>query len=184
MKKLLEKHHFFTWLCCLILLLFMGILCIPDRVVTREQREQALQQQCINNLEKLAVICLEYAKTHNGSFPADIMQEKSASEILQEQSLLPEQDVVICPSTRKRFPASSYHFIPGITAAMSKKMPCVIEKITNHDRVLGVIHVDGTVRQIKHESQNYSALFPQLSEGLTEQEKQLLATHLKRLDIP
>lgn len=184
MKKIFKKHHFFTWLCCLILLLFMGILCIPDRVVTREQREQALQQLCIKNLEELAVICRNYAKANNGNFPADIMQEKSVAEILLEQSLLPEETTVICPSTRKHFPASSYHFIPGVTAAMSKTMPCVIEKITNHDRVLGIIQVDGTVRQIKHESQNYSALFPQLSEGLTEQEKQLLATHLKRLDIP
>ena len=184
MKNILKKHHFITWLCCLILLLVMGMLCIPDRVVTREQREQALQQKCIENLKNLAVTCLKYAQANNGKFPADIMQEKSAAEILQEQSLLPEQDVVICPSTRKRFPASSYHFIPGVTASMSKKMPCVIEKITNHDRLLGVIHVDGTVKQIKHESQNYSALFPLLSEGLTESEKQLLATHLKRLDIP
>ena len=127
---------------------------------------------------------MKYAKANNGNFPADIMQEKSATEILLEQSLLPEPNVVICPSTRKRFPASSYHFSPGVTASMSKKMPCVIEKITNHDRVLGVIHVDGTIKRIKHESQNYSALFPLLSEGLTEQEKQFLATHLKRLDIP
>lgn len=184
MKKIFEKHHFFTWLCCLILLLFMGILCIPDRVVTREQREQALQQECMKNLQKLAAVCMKYAKTNNGRFPADIMQEKSAVEILQEKSLLPEQAIVLCPSTNKRFPASSYHFIPGVTLSMSRKMPCVIEKITNHDRVLGVIHVDGTVRQIKHQCQDYSSFFSLLSEGLTVQEKELLRTHLKRLDIP
>jgi hypothetical protein len=55
----------------MILLLVMGMLCIPDRVVTREQREQALQQKCIENLENLAVTCLKYAQANNGKFPAD-----------------------------------------------------------------------------------------------------------------
>ena len=184
MKKLLEKHHFLTWLGCAVLLVCLGLLCIPDPIVTREQRELALQKECLKRLEKLSVICRNYAKANNGNFPADVMG-KHMAELLLEQKLIDEQETaILCPSTMKRFPDSSYNFIPGVTVRMSKTMPCVIEKITNHDRIFGVIHVDGSVKQYKHAFQNYQSLFPLLSKNLTEQEKELLKTHLKRLDIP
>ncbi|MBR2425628.1 MAG: hypothetical protein IKB16_02690 [Lentisphaeria bacterium] len=185
MKKFLKNHNFITWFSCAVLLLIMATLCIPDKVVTREQRELALQKICLDRLKKLAVICRNYANANGGNFPADAIGQNT-TEMLMKNRFLTEQetDLVLCPSTQKYFPASTCHFIPGVTTSMSKKMPCVIEKITNHDRMLGVIHVDGSVSQYKHNFQNYQSLFPLLSRDLPEAEKQLLKTHLKRLDIP
>jgi len=158
-------------------------LFLPDRVIGREEREAALREECGKHLEALSEVCRSYALCGNGTFPGDTLRDKSVPERLFEMELLPDISVTTCPSTRIRYPRSAFCFIPGVRMNMSPKMPCVIEKITNHDRLIGVIYVDGTTAQIRHDCQNYSELI-RLFPNITPEEKVLLETHLKRLDIP
>ena len=158
-------------------------LFLPDSVVGRKEREYALRRECERRLEALSEVCRSYALCGNGTFPADAMREKSVPERLFEMNLLSDTSLVSCPSTRIRYPKSAFCFIPGVRLDMSPKMPCVIEKITNHDRMIGVIYVDGTTAQLHHDCQNYSELI-RLFPNITPEEKTLLETHLKRLDIP
>ena len=158
-------------------------LFLPDPVIGREGRESAFRSECGKHLEALSEICRSYAAGNKGNFPGDVLREKGVPERLFERGLLRSMDLTSCPSTRIRYPKSAFCFIPGVRLGMSPKMPCVIEKITNHDRMIGVIYVDGTTAQIRHDCQNYSELI-RLFPDITPEEKALLKTHLKRLDIP
>ena len=158
-------------------------LFLPDRVIGREERESAFRDECGKRLKALSEICRSFALCNNGNFPGDVLREKGVPERLFEMGLLRDTSLTSCPSARFRYPRSAFCFIPGVRLNMSPKMPCVIEKITNHDRLIGVIYVDGTTAQIRHDCQNYSELirlFPHITPG----ERSLLKTHLKRLDIP
>lgn len=183
MKKKISGNKIYIWCFCALLTILSLLLFLPETTVHREERELALQQLCLERLQKLAAICVHYAKCNNNVFPEDIMQTRSAAEELKSKGFLKEESLILCPSTRNTFPRTSYHFIPGIKLSMSKKMPCVIEKLTNHERKLGVIYVDGTVEQLEHNCRNYLELLP-LFKGITPEEKRLLEIHLKRLDIP
>lgn len=158
-------------------------LFLPDSVVGREERESALRAECGKHLEALSAVCRSYALCGNGTFPGDTMRDMGVPERLFEMGLLPDTSLTSCPSARIRYPRSAFCFIPGVRLTMSPKMPCVIEKITNHDRLIGVIYVDGSTAQIRHDCQNYSELI-RLFPNITPEEKILLETHLKRLDIP
>ena len=158
-------------------------LFMPDRVIGREERESAFRAECGKHLAVLADICRSHALCSNGNFPGDVLRDKGVPERLFEMGLLPDTSLTSCPSTRIRYPRSAFCFIPGVRLDMSPKMPCVIEKITNHDRLIGVVYVDGTTAQLRHDCQNYSELI-RLFPGITPEEKALLTTHLKRLDIP
>ena len=169
---------------CLILAAAFFVLFLPDSVVGRSKREEALRGQCLENLRALSEVCRKFALVQNGNFPSAAYQSKNIGAVLKEQGFLRNESVICCPSTRTRFPKTSFCFIPGVRQGMSPKMPCVIEKITNHDRMIGVIYVDGSVEQISHECRNYIDLLPLFSGRITSDEKKLLETHLKRLDIP
>jgi len=172
-----------TVLLFLIPFVISFMLFLPDRVVGREERESALRSKCKKQLEALSEICRSFARRNNGNFPGDVLQDKGVPKRLFEMGLLRDTTLTSCPSTKIRYPRSAFCFIPGVRLDMSPKMPCVIEKITNHDRMIGVIYVDGTTAQLHHDCQNYSeliCLFP----DITPEEKDLLKTHLKRLDIP
>lgn len=158
-------------------------LFLPDRVIGREEREAAFRTECGKRLEALADICRSYALCNNGNFPGDVLRDKGVPERLFEMGLLRDTSLTSCPSARIRYPRSSFCFIPGVRTDMSPKMPCVIERITDHDRMIGVIYVDGTAAQLRHDCQNYSELI-RLFPHITPEEKVLLKTHLKRLDIP
>ena len=158
-------------------------LFLPDTVVNREAREKALRVRCFENLKKLSAVCQAYADRSGGQFPEDILQEESVPERLHKQGFLPDPSITVCPSTHLHFPKHSCCFIPGVRKGMSPKMPCVIEKITNHDRMIGVIYVDGTCEQLTHQCQSYSELLDLFS-GITSGEKEILRTHFSRLDIP
>lgn len=158
-------------------------LFLPDQVVGREERESAFRAECGKHLEALSEICRSHALCNNGNFPGDVLRDKGVPERLFELGLLRDTSLTSCPSARFRYPRSAFCFIPGVRLDMSPKMPCVIEKITNHDRMIGVIYVDGTTAQLPHDCQNYSDLI-RLFPHITPEEKELLKTHLKRLDIP
>lgn len=178
-----QIRHVFIAILFAIPMAVLFALFLPDPVIGREERESALCHECGKRLEALAEICRSYALGGNGTFPGDAMRDKGVPERLFEMNLLPDTSVTTCPSTRIRYPRSAFCFIPGVRLTMSPKMPCVIEKITNHDRMIGVIYVDGTTAQIHHDCQNYSELI-RLFPNITPEEKTLLETHLKRLDIP
>ena len=172
-----------TVLVFLIPVAVLVMLFLPDRVIGREEREAAFRAGCGKRLEALSEICRSYALCSNGNFPGDVLRDKGVPERLFEMGLLRDMSLTSCPSTRIRYPRSAFCFIPGVRTDMSPKMPCVIEKITNHDRLIGVIYVDGTTAQLRHDCQNYSELI-RLFPHITPEEKELLKTHLKRLDIP
>lgn len=186
-SKTLKKKHLrnpVKLIVCVILGAAFFCLFFPDSIVDPAKREEALRGKCLENLQAISEICQAFAIAENGNFPSAIRQEKSIGEILKEHGLLSDDSLVCCPSAHIRFPKTSFCFIPGVKKGMSPKMPCVIEKITDHDRLVGVIYVDGSVEQISHECKNYIDLLSFFSGRITPNEKKLLETHLKRLDIP
>ncbi len=169
---------------CVILFVCLLGLFMPGRVIDRKEREEALLAHCGERLALLSGVCRKYAEISQGKFPGDPNPVKMLGEVLKDCGVLQDESLIVCPSTMVCFPKTTFCFIPGTHQGMSPKMPCVIEKITNHERMIGVVYVDGTTAQVSHQCQNYSELLPLFRDKITEEEAKLLLTHLKRLDIP
>lgn len=179
-----EKRSLVPLVCGGILVLLFSALLIPDRIVNREERDAAFRELCGKRLADLYRVCAAYAEKY-GEFPYAPLGTEGTPALLVRTGFLKENsELVRCPGVLDlRKQERGYHFLPGVSLSDGEKVPCILERITNHERVIHVVFCDGTVRVIPHEFTSYTELiqaFPEVPPSRRDGFEQ----HLKRLDIP
>ena len=124
----------------------------------RNEMDQARwQEQCLAGLEQIGKALFAYADAHDGTFPAG-SGIAGFAELLKAGLLKP--DALICPASGDEAAASpeeftidnsSYLYFDGFSRRSPPKLPLVIDWPLNHENLVNVLLVDGTIETLQLE---------------------------------